>query len=247
MINMKRRKLIVFSTFSLMVYGAYRGIRYYNKEKSKFLERIAALEESFLEVELNRFYQARGRDLNRFYVNDGYRNPSAYIAHGGGIGDFTYTNSREAVFDSVKKHKFKFIELDFLETSDGRLIGGHDWKWFRKLTKASGEGAVKFNEAQKLLIKGKYHPIFGEDVKTLMREEKDLFIITDKIKNFNLLSKEFGNLDRLIVEVFDPVDYVRAIASGVIYPAFCISKPELINIAKKISFSDCNNGCCEFV
>lgn len=236
MIDLKKRSLIGFLVFSLFGYGIYKGFRHYKKERSRVLSRIAALEEGFLEVELKRFYRERGVDLNRFYVNDGYRNPNAYIAHGGGVGNFTYTNSREGVLNALKEHKFKFIELDFLETSDGWLVGGHDWKWFRRMTKVTGEGALKLNEARELLIEGKYHPIFAEDVRSLMKENEDFFILTDKIKKFNLLVKELGNIERLIVEVFDPVDYVRAIAAGVKYPVFCIAKPELLHVAKKYRF-----------
>lgn len=50
----------------------------------------------------------------------------------GGIGNFTYTNSREAVLDSIQRH-FRFIEIDLVKTSDGHLFAAHDWKHFKSL------------------------------------------------------------------------------------------------------------------
>ena len=56
------------------------------------------------------------------------------IAHaGGGLGKRTYTNSYEAL-DSNTKNGFKYFELDFTFTSDGRLVCIHDWKVNFKLT-----------------------------------------------------------------------------------------------------------------
>lgn len=42
-------------------------------------------------------------NLNKFYVNNGHTNPACYIAHGGGIGEFTYTNSLEAILNSLER------------------------------------------------------------------------------------------------------------------------------------------------
>ena len=50
------------------------------------------------------------------------------IAHaGGGLGERTYTNSYEAL-DTNIKNGFKYFELDFVFTSDSRLVCLHDWE-----------------------------------------------------------------------------------------------------------------------
>lgn len=64
-----------------------------------------------------------GDDMHRFYVNDGYTSPNAYIAHGGGIRKYVLDNTLEAAQDSIRRG-FRFIEFDLLVTSDGHLVGG---------------------------------------------------------------------------------------------------------------------------
>ena len=54
-----------------------------------------------------------------------------FIAHaGGGINGLTYTNSVNAIEQSILNN-FKLIELDLLITEDKMIIASHDWKSFR--------------------------------------------------------------------------------------------------------------------
>lgn len=164
----------------------------------------------------------RGEDMRRFYVSNGYRSPDAYIAHGGGIGALVYTNSLEAVRDSLDKG-FRFIELDLIETADGHLVGGHDWKFFKSSinhTDASDE-PLSLAEVQDRKIQGKHTVLTGESLRRLM-ESSQFILVTDKIKNYALLLKEIPFPDRMIVEVFSPEDCRRALQAGIRYPAYCI-------------------------
>ena len=57
-----------------------------------------------------------------------------YIAHAGGaIDGIRYTNSKEAILNSISKGA-KYIELDLSLTRDGKLVAVHDWHWFNELT-----------------------------------------------------------------------------------------------------------------
>lgn len=221
----------------------HKGLRYHKKQISKLksyinaLERrIDTLEENFLAPELIEFYSKEKDILGQFYVNDGYKNPAAYIAHGGGVGRFTYSNSLESVLDSVLNKKFQFVELDLLETTDGKLVGGHDWESLHKLVNSTRKGALSSTDIQNLSINGKHKPIFGEDIRRLMFNNKKLVIVTDKIKNYPLIAKELPELDRVIVEVFDVFDYLSAIRAGIKLPAFHISTPRQIELARKLQF-----------
>ena len=67
---------------------------------------------------------------------------SQFIAHAGGalIDDktgevFTYTNSKEALLQSIKEG-FKFIELDLSLDSQGEIFAAHDYKHFYTITNA---------------------------------------------------------------------------------------------------------------
>lgn len=52
------------------------------------------------------------------------------IAHaGGGVEGATYTNSIAAL-DANHAEGFRFFEVDFLKTSDGQTVCGHDWEPF---------------------------------------------------------------------------------------------------------------------
>ena len=55
-----------------------------------------------------------------------------FIAHaGGGIDQYTYTNSLEAVNLSISKG-FKLIEIDLRETKDKHFVGVNSWQKYKK-------------------------------------------------------------------------------------------------------------------
>lgn len=154
----------------------------------------------------------------------GITDPNAYIAHGGGVKQFVYTNSKEALEDSIRK-KFYFVELDMVETLDHHILAAHDWEYFRKKTGSQdGKKAMSLAEARSLKINGSFTPLSGNEIAEYMSNYPDLFLVTDKIKNYELLLKEIPFPNRMIVEVFSIKDYVRALRAGVKYPALCVGK-----------------------
>lgn len=163
-------------------------------------------------------------DRTKFY-NDGRNGLCAdrLIAHGGGIGEYTYTNSLEAVEDALAKG-FSFIELDLLETSDGRIIAAHDWKYFKRLCMCSqaDDASLKLEEARTLKIYGKLHVLTDEDICKLMEEHPQMVLVVDKLTNFRLLLEKIPYPDRMIVEVIGTAHYRQALEVGVKYPAYCI-------------------------
>ena len=175
--------------------------------------------------------------MNRFYVSSGYQSSDAYIAHGGGIGEFTYTNCLEAVLDSLKKG-FHFIEIDMIETSDGHILGAHDWKKFKSLVayKDNSSKSLSFNKVKDLKIKEKYSILTGNNICDLMKSYPDFILVTDKIKNYKLLLKEIPFPDRIICEVFSVNGYRKALRAGIKYPAYCIWDKDSFDTAVKYKF-----------
>ena len=172
-----------------------------------------------------------------FVTTDGLGDPHALIAHGGGVGSFVYTNSVQAVNDSLNK-RFTFIELDLLKTSDGHLIGGHDWISFKRMV-AYGDlkdQPLSFEEAKNNKVNGKWDPISAENIRHLMERYPNWILVTDKIQDFDLLLKEVPFPDRLVVEVFSVEDYVRALHSGIKFPMFSAKNVSYAKIAKIYGF-----------
>jgi glycerophosphoryl diester phosphodiesterase len=108
---------------------------------------------------------------------DGWQE-SALIAHaGGGMEKEHYSNSLEAFEDSYQ-NGMRTIELDFLLTSDDRLVCGHDWN--QQLCSDYEEGYVySYEEFLDIRIFDKYTPLSLERVFELMKKYEDVYVITD--------------------------------------------------------------------
>ncbi|MCM1281071.1 MAG: hypothetical protein NC211_04465 [Alistipes senegalensis] len=177
------------------------------------------------------------RILNVFLIMMDTAQKKPILRMGGGIGKFTYTNSKEAVLDSVKKN-FRFIEIDLIKTSDGHLFAAHDWKSFKSLAGISNHDKIPLtlDEAIKLKIKGTFSPLDGSGIRKIMETHRDFILVTDKIADYDLFLKEIPFPERMIVEVFSPEDYLKALQSGVKYPAYCIWGKKEYQIATRFRF-----------
>lgn len=177
------------------------------------------------------------KNMSIFYVDKGYTSSGAYIAHGGGINDFTYTNSYEAVLDSIKKG-FEFIELDLLETKDGDIIAGHDWKYFkRSIGKIDySDDPLSIKDIYNAKINNKYSILTSKLICNIMKKYENFILITDKINNFYLLKEKIPFLDRIIVEVFSVGSYYDAINCGIKYPAYSVFNMKRLKRAVRYKF-----------
>ena len=95
---------------------------------------------------------------------------------------------------------------------------------------------MSLEEFKSQKIYGKYSPMDAEQVKLFFETNKKAVLITDKIKDFPEIKKNFPFTDRLITEVFSYSDYDKAIKEGIIYPALnlnAIGKVEPEKILKK--------------
>lgn len=140
-------------------------------------------------------------------------NSGGLIAHaGGGINGLKYTNSLEAMEQSIE-HGFKMIELDLLISSDGRIVAVHDWKSFHEMTNSNNTGSISSKEFESKIIYDKYKTLNISTAIDIL-DKNDVVLVTDKIKNLALLSKYIIDKDKSIIEVFSIDKYNEAIELG---------------------------------
>ncbi|WP_339385622.1 glycerophosphodiester phosphodiesterase family protein [Vibrio sp. J383] len=153
-------------------------------------------------------YPNEHNNISEIIVNSG-----GLIAHaGGGINGLKYTNSLEAMEQSIE-HGFKMIELDLLISSDGRIVAVHDWKSFHEMTNSNNTGSISYKEFESKTIYDKYKTLNISTAIDIL-DESDVVLVTDKIKNLALLSKYIIDKDKSIIEVFSIDKYNEAIELG---------------------------------
>lgn len=181
-------------------------------------------------LDMENIIKMHGGHMNAFYNNKTNHGKECYIAHGGGVGEFHYKNCREGLLDALEKG-FQFIEIDFLKTVDGHLVGGHSWFDLAQLVGLPEEEVrnMPLSELKKLRISGRYAVLSGVDVKSIMEECDHMILVTDKINDYKLLLEEIPLPERMLVETVGGMyDYKVAIEAGVRYPIFPASDIEIV-------------------
>ena len=140
-----------------------------------------------------------------------------FIAHaGGGINDIAYSNSMEGLINSIKLG-FKLIELDLLETKDGFIVAAHDWKSFKQNC-VGYNGQInevpltykEFNDCNFEINSMNLSQLNEKKIIDIFNKYPDLYLVTDKINNYSLLSKKFNFVERIIPETFSVKDFIFA-------------------------------------
>ena len=135
------------------------------------------------------------------------------IAHAGGaIDGYTYTNSKEALINSLDKG-FRYIELDLYETTDSNVVCLHGLEDYCQMTSIGVETLdTKTFLSHKLY--GKYTPMTLSDAIKIWEQRPFLFV-TDKISDPKILNKYFkNNRDKVYVEAFSLKDYLQLERDG---------------------------------
>ena len=144
-----------------------------------------------------------------------------YIAHaGGGYKDIAYSNSEESVLKSIE-NGYKLIELDLLITSDNYIVAMHDWINFKKncegYSKEFNNEPITLEEFKNCNYKikdQKFNQLDENKINELFKYNNEIFLVTDKIRDYKLLAKKFNFNKRIIPEVFSLIDYLSARAYG---------------------------------
>lgn len=135
--------------------------------------------------------------------------PVMMIAHGGGEIDGIGTpNCIEAVNRSIE-NGIKYIELDLQLSSDSQLVALHDWRRFHVQTYHDADSSpISLEEFKSRKIFGKYTPITGEWISSLLSSNDTVVLVTDKISDPLIINNWFYKYrDRVIVECFSLSDY----------------------------------------
>ncbi|WP_196889943.1 hypothetical protein [Aureivirga sp. CE67] len=131
-----------------------------------------------------------------------YHNVNRFIAHAGGMIDgHLYTNSLEALNYSYEKG-FKLFEIDFLKTSDDKIVAAHDWDSWKEKTGFTGDIPPTLEQFQSELIFDKYTPMNMQDVNKWFEEHSDAILVTDKINSPKEFTSKFIDNSRLKMELF---------------------------------------------
>lgn len=209
-----RKLLILFFVFALGAISCYGSQKIWKKYR-------IYRDEQKIEMENRKITEEYSRNSKVIPQEKGeWARDNALIAHaGGGVGGATYTNAKEALETAVQ-NGFKIIEVDFLETEDGKIVLGHEWEDILTKTSLSenqGKG-LTYDEYMKYRVEYRFSTVDINDLIEFMRENRDVYIVTDvKFDEENkevLLNKIYeeiykatvGNqeiLNRFIVQVYD--------------------------------------------
>lgn len=132
------------------------------------------------------------------------------IAHAlGAIDGYSHTNSIDALITSYDKGH-RVFEMDLITTSDGVLIGRHDWyealygKLYQEVSKEKFNNPLSLDEFLSLPINKKYTPMTAEQMLVILSQYPDMYIVTDtKTANSEEVHKQFSQLIALAKSI-DP-------------------------------------------
>jgi len=153
-----------------------------------------------------------------------------FIAHAaGGIEDKIYTNSLEAINNSIK-NGFKLIEIDLYETKDKIFVGIHDWKSFKEKAnlKILDKEKLNYSEIKETKLYKKYTPLDVFKINEIFQKNKDIYLVTDKTQNFQKIINDFEfSKERILVEVFGKKNFYKSVKEGILNPIYSFSHKDL--------------------
>lgn len=143
-------------------------------------------------------------------------NTKYYIAHaGGGIDGFIYTNSKEAVLNSID-NGFMYIELDLFLSQDENLLCIHDLYEFNKMTDTNDTFlTINTEEFKSRVIYKKYTPLTLTEV-LQMHNNYSFILVIDKISSPQILNRFISpaNKEKMYVEALSGNDYYELLTNG---------------------------------
>ncbi len=189
-------------------------------------------EEVTRSVYINRNYTMLPDDYKGFRQIKNLPKPT-FISHAGGMAaGLTYTNSQEAIKNSLLRGNY-FVELDFLFTTDNQVVLGHNWSLMGNLMKLP-EFPVSHKTFMENILADDLTQLDLAHLVTLMEEEERLIVVTDtKEENLALLTliaQEYPHVkQRFIPQVYDEEEYKAAATLGykhIIYSLYQVHRTD---------------------
>lgn len=185
-----------------------RNFILYNKKQNIFLTLIISL----VILLCMGFWLTRPMNNKNIDLSDAKH----YIAHaGGGIEGYVYTNSREALLNSID-NGFKYIELDLFLSQDENLLCIHDIFEFNKMTDSNDKSStINTKEFKSRVIYKKFMPLTLTEALQI-QSKKPFIIVIDKISRPKILDKFIAPEKRgnISVEALSGNDYYDLLADG---------------------------------
>jgi len=195
MFTLLQKNRIFFTFIIILTILFYMIFFYENKFKKRTL--ISFEDTSYNIDEYNNF-------IKTFNDKSNFDKSLPIIAHaGGGYQDLTYTNSIDAL--EYNKTNYKFFELDFFLTGDGKLVCSHDWN-INLDSFSKFEIYIERNES--------YKPCTYKTLKKWLKVNPNKRIVTD-YKNNNLaglkfIAKNFEDFEKIFIpQIYDPKEYKK--------------------------------------
>ena len=161
--------------------------------------------------------------------------PGALIAHAsGGLNNKIYLNSEES-FQHAYKNGYKFFEIDLNLTSDGIFVGIHSWDDWKRENKIKEIISIpSYEEIVTINKKAKYKIITEDFINNIMKKYPEIILVTDKVKDYDLLAKKIPFFKRMLVEVFDEKGLNDALNAGFYFPmpSYLHNPKDILNLIK---------------
>lgn len=121
--------------------------------------------------------------------------------------------------------------------SDGEIFGAHDYKYFYGITNAPKDMAQSntpptkdyINQAK---IHGVFTPLVRDSINEIFLQNPQVFLVTDKLNDFEAIATQLEFQNRILVEVFGLNAYYKARKEGIKYPMLSTKD---FALAKKLS------------
>lgn len=161
---------------------------------------------TFLYSKVQKNHYINLEPLQEITTDTWYKNNRVVVHATGGIDGLSYTNSKEALLNSINSN-MKVIEVDFNYTSDNHLVCYH-----KSRDILVNEEKFTLEEFKNIKIKGRYTPMEFQDIVDIMKDNPNIYISVD-VKSDSLVDvvKDIVNqctdediLNRLIIQCFYP-------------------------------------------
>ncbi len=165
-----------------------------------------------------------------------------YVIHAGGVlydsdgNEYTYTNTKEALLN-CKQEGHRFIELDFMKTSDGYWVCAHDddsgEKWAKGYDFVNVPSLFEFCNSKYDRV---FTPLTIDELAEFLHTNDDYYIITD-VKDINeeacdYIRKFFPDImNNFIIQIYhiDEYELIRDMGyKYIIYTLYRATMSELI-------------------
>lgn len=166
-------------------------------------------------LELTSFIKYQAHRMEKHWYDE-----NKVVIHAlGAIEGKAYTNSKEALENSFSEGN-RVFECDMILTADQRLVACHDWGL--NMQEGISEDNIPTKEVfMNTKIYGKYTPLSIDEIVLFMKENKDVYIVTDtKAAEGDYYSIEFQEvvnaarayeceevLDRFIIQIYHAYMY----------------------------------------